>query len=130
MELIETFIITFAIVYFGTKILKSMLHSWAENKIAEIDAVKDSLSKLIHTVKPEQHGEVTYWFDADSDAFLGQGTTADEIIAHVKSRFPTHLFLLPNDDVISAKTQWQPKRYSDIDQVKNLLKNDDTSIAR
>lgn len=130
MDAILNFIVVFGLTYFGLKLFNNWLRGWAERKVAELDDVKDTLAKLIHTVAPEQHGDITYWFDADSDAFLGQGETSEEVIAHVKKRFPDHLFLLPNNDVLSAKTEWQPKQYADIDQIKLLLKNDETATAR
>jgi hypothetical protein len=57
------------------------------------ELVKKVMS-LIHTVKQEQHGDVYYWFDADTDQFLGQGRTDDEIRVHLLERFKGHAFIL------------------------------------
>jgi hypothetical protein len=50
--------------------------------------------KIIHTVEEEKHGDLSYWFDADTGAFLGQGCTEDEIRVHLLERFKGHIFLL------------------------------------
>ena len=52
------------------------------------------VSKLIHTIKKEQHGEVSYWFDEETDQFLGQGRTEDEIRMHLLTIFKGHIFIL------------------------------------
>lgn len=56
--------------------------------------LESQLTTLIHVVITESHGDVVYWFDRDTNVFLGQGETASEIIDQVKSRFPTHIFIL------------------------------------
>lgn len=65
-----------------------------ERKITE-EAVALA-SKMIHQIKEEEHGGVSYWFDRETDEFLGQGKTLDEMRAHLKSRFKGHIFVLPN----------------------------------
>lgn len=66
------------------------------------EKIIDHLDKIIHEVNVEQHGEMNYWFDKDTDQFLGQGLTIEEITAHVKSRFPDHIFILPLKGVLCA----------------------------
>jgi hypothetical protein len=87
---------------------------FGSNKVRQAEqaaALTKKLDEIVHRVNIEQHGTVYYWFDADDDEFLGQGTNTDEIIAHVKSRFPTHLFFLPTQELVNAP-EWTPKPYS------------------
>ena len=65
------------------------------------------LSDIIHQVKVEKIGEVEYWFDSDSEQFLAQGYTVDEIIDVVKSRFPEHIFLIKGQGGVAAQTDWK-----------------------
>lgn len=41
---------------------------------------------------------VVYVYDADSEVFLAQGKTVDEIRSVLKLRFPDKLFLVPLDE--------------------------------
>jgi len=68
------------------------------------------LDSIIHRVRVEKDKGTYYWFDMDNDKFLGQGSTEEELINHLKSRFPNHMFFLPTNHLISAKTNWQPKQ--------------------
>jgi len=72
------------------KYFEFRLHSHME----EVDELKEKISKLIHPIKVEKHGDMTYWFDAETDQFLAQGLTRDDIADHLKQRFKGHVFLL------------------------------------
>ena len=64
----------------------------------DIEKILDRVNEIVHRVKVENHHDNWYWYDADSDRFLAQGATPDEVIDHVKSRFPDHVFLLESND--------------------------------
>lgn len=68
------------------------------------------INTLIHRVNVERHGDTYYWFDEDSGDFLGQGKTSDEVINHIRSRFPTHLFFLPSQKKVHAPS-WKIESY-------------------
>ena len=68
------------------------------------------INTLIHRVNVERHGDTYYWFDEDSGDFLGQGKTSDEVINHIRSRFPTHLFFLPSQKKVHAPN-WKIESY-------------------
>lgn len=63
-------------------------------KEEEREELIKKVMSVIHQVKQETHGDLTYWFDAESDAFLAQGKSDDEIKEHLKGRFKGHIFLL------------------------------------
>ena len=66
------------------------------------DKLVDKLTKLIHRIKQEKHGDVYYWFDADTDNFLAQGRTDDEIRLHLLSRFKGHIFFIDDKRVMAG----------------------------
>lgn len=68
------------------------------------------LDSIIHRVRVEKDKDVYYWYDMDNNKFLGQGSTEEELINNLKSRFPNHMFFLPTNHLICAKTDWQPKQ--------------------
>jgi len=67
----------------------------------------ERLQKLIHDVNVERKEGVEYWFDKQTDQFLAQGSSLDEIVTTLKSRYPDHIFLLPGQGGLAAKTNWQ-----------------------
>ena len=69
-----------------------------DQKREELDAVMEKLKEIVHVVNVEKHGDYYYWFDADNDEFLAQGMTTDETIAHLKSRFPKHIFFVQSKE--------------------------------
>lgn len=83
-----------------------LVKSEAEEK-EDIEELKDKLVKMIHFVKEEKHGDMLYWFDAHTDAFLGQGLTKDDLIDSVKARFPTHIFIDEKLDKYIKAPEWQ-----------------------
>ena len=63
----------------------------------EREELVEKIMTMLHRIKQEKHGDVYYWFDADSDAFLAQGTNDEEIKQHLKERFKGHVFLLDEE---------------------------------
>lgn len=66
------------------------------------------LDSIIHLVEVEKVGDTYYWYDKGDLKFLAQGSTDEEIINNLKVRFPTHIFYLPTNHLISAKNDWKP----------------------
>ena len=103
------FLLQCAFWYFIISLLLSPIRNKLEAKNEELQETVNKIMDLVHRVSVEKHGEVFYWFDADSDEFLAQGKTTDETIAHLKSRFPSHICLVKTKETqfkISAPT-WE-----------------------
>jgi hypothetical protein len=83
-------------------------------KIKQLNQISD----LIHQVKVEKHSDMEYWFDEDDNRFLGQGKTAEDIINHVKSRFPDHIFLIQGVGGVSKQTDWKLLDAEELKKVK------------
>jgi len=71
-----------------------------------LDVLK-RLNNIIHQVKVEEHSGMEYWYDQDSEVFLAQGKTLEEVITVLKSRFPDHVFLLQGKGGIAKQTEWK-----------------------
>lgn len=82
------------------------------------------LNTMVHLVNIEKHGDTYYWFDENNGDFLGQGKTSDEVINHIRSRFPTHWFFLPSQQKVHGPN-WTIETYdirtlsSDVVKLKN-----------
>lgn len=104
---IGEFILWAVIIWVFSQIALGIVDGWKLVELKQrVELIKE-ISELIHQVKVEKIGDVEYWFDSESDQFLGQGKTVDEIIAHVKSRFPDHIFLIQDTGGVSKQTNWE-----------------------
>ena len=61
---------------------------------AEREELKEKVASMLHPIKQEKHGDIYYWFDADTDQFLAQGKDEDDIREHLLKRFKGHVFLI------------------------------------
>jgi len=108
--------------YFIFKVANLFAKSWAEQREQEVSKIKAYLDKIIHRVDVEVVNGVTYWFDKDNHAFLGQGQTVDEVISVIRQRFPNHVFLLPTEEVVTANTDWKLVKYQGFHELKYTIK--------
>lgn len=93
--------------YFIVQLLLGVYDGYtAINRQAE-ELLKKQLSAKIHVVKEEQHGDHTYWFDLETDQFLAQGATKEEIIEILKKHYSKHIFILPGDSLLHGP-EWKP----------------------
>jgi hypothetical protein len=76
------------------------------------------LEQLVHVVKQEIINDIIYWFDNDDDTFLAQGRDHDEIVAVLEQRFPQHIFVINETQMIMG-----PK-------FNEILKFDELTIKR
>jgi hypothetical protein len=103
-----TSIILWAIlIWIVSQIILGAIDGYQMIKIQERVTVLKKLSDMIHKVKVETVGDIEYWYDADSDAFLAQGRTIDEVVDVIKSRFPDHIFLIEDKGGLAAQTGWK-----------------------
>ena len=108
--------------YFIFKLAQSMANAMIEDKTQRYEEVKKYLDRIIHRVEVEVVNGITYWFDKDSNAFLGQGQTVEDIIAVIRQRFPEHVFLLPTEEVVTANTGWKLVKYEGFHELKYTIK--------
>ena len=82
----------------------------------------ETLGQIMHGVRQEKHADVVYWFDEDSDAFLAQGRTTDEIRAHLKQRWRDHIFLI-NGTHVMAGPDYELQEATDADKMGQVFAN-------
>jgi hypothetical protein len=117
MELLTEFILFFFQFVFWMSVIsiaKALLFGHVEARIdEETEKLKEKLSKMIHRIRQEKHGDCYYWFDLDDDQFLAQGRTDAEMIEVIKKRFPSHIFIIDNEKAIRGP-EWKPIPITDL----------------
>jgi hypothetical protein len=84
------------------------------------DQVKKYLASIIHPVKSEQHGDVIYFFDADTNTFLAQGRDDAELAAALRARWRDHIFIVGEKYVMSGP-DFDLKEIKDPEYVGRML---------
>jgi hypothetical protein len=105
-EVIELLVWAF-VGYLIAKVTIGLIESYLIQQAELHTQLVDKLTTIIHVVKVEQYGDITYWFDNDTDQFIAQGKTDDEIISVLKSRFSEHIFILPAQEKILTGPEFQ-----------------------
>lgn len=95
--------------YFFAQIMLGILDAFREVDTELKEKLSKRLNDIVHRVRVEKDRDTYYWYDMDNNKFLAQGSTDEEIVTSLKSRFPNHMFFLPTNHLICAKTDWQPK---------------------
>jgi len=77
--------------------------------------IESTIKEKLLPVSVEVHNGITYWFESETDRFIAQGATDNEIIADVKTRFPNNIFVLPNGTALFAPL-WKPTKMIEVDK--------------
>jgi hypothetical protein len=119
-----TEIILWAIViWIVSQIMLGVSDAFQIVKLKERVDILKQLSEIIHQVKVEERDGIKYWYDADSEAFLAQGKTIDEVINVIKSRFPDHIFLIQDTGGVSKQTDWKLMSVEEFNKIAINLDN-------
>jgi hypothetical protein len=119
MEELGSFIVYLVMGLFFWSLTKSLIRYMMVTKLQE--SFKDVLERLIHEVNVEQHGAESYWFDKETNEFLAQGKTDDELIERIKKRFPDHIFIVPEKGLL-ASPEWVFKQDANIVELSRIVK--------
>jgi hypothetical protein len=86
IDMILTFLFWYAIGWF---IFNFVVRPWAqsrlEERIRELDQEIADIKKVYKRVKIEQYSDTFYLFDAETDQFIGQGRTAQEVSERIRT---------------------------------------------
>jgi hypothetical protein len=104
---ITSIILWAVVVWVLSQIFLGFVDAFQIVKLKERVDILKQLTEIIHQVKVEERDGIKYWYDADSEAFLAQGKTIDEVIDVIKSRFPDHIFLIRDTGGVSKQTDWK-----------------------
>ena len=111
MEIILEFELFCVQILFWTMIVNSILnlinHYLDRPTKEDYQQLKQQIAKMVHFVREEQHGEMNYWFDEQTDEFLAQGTDFEQIIAQARARFPTHVFIIDDCKHTVSGPDWK-----------------------
>jgi hypothetical protein len=89
----------------------------------ELHKLMTRVDEITHRVEVVTENGITYWWDSDDGEFLAQGRDHAELIDHLKSRFPAHLFFVTANGqncIIHHGSDWRPQPYDIIDKRLNI----------
>jgi hypothetical protein len=98
----------FLVFWFAFQIFGGMFNRHVNNKLEEINAEIDEIKQVYKRVKIEEHYDTFYLFNADTDEFIGQGRTMQEIADRVKGEVVLNV-MEGDPDVIARFRQTVPQ---------------------
>ena len=111
----ENILLSLLLGYLLGRFLLALADRYFQEKLELHQEIVKKISDVVHPVKIEKHGDITYWFDADTDRFLAQGYTQNDIVEVLKKRFPKHIFIIsPNEMMIGPTFEVIPFTERDI----------------
>jgi hypothetical protein len=75
-----------------------LLRAKNEELKEELERATKELKNKIILVNIEKHGDTLYLFEKDTDRFIAQGKTTEEIMKHCKERFPKQSVIASESD--------------------------------
>jgi len=87
MEFLNLIVNTFfwaLLLLLALRILAGWTSRHIDDRLEQINAEIEEIKKVYKRVKIEQHHDIFYLFDADTDTFIGQGRTMQEIADRVR----------------------------------------------
>jgi hypothetical protein len=102
MDSLFSILVNVALGYAIWQLIKIGVNFWHQSRgdLEFEQRFRDHLEQIIHVVKQEQQGDMYYWYDNDSEDFLAQGRTWEDIVDVLRSRFPDHIFVLNTREMI------------------------------
>ena len=109
VDMILTFLFSYAIGWFVFNFaVRPWLHTKLEQRIQEIYQQIEDIKSVYKRVKIEQYNDTFYLFNADTDEFIGQGRTMQEIAEKVKGEVVLNV-MEGDPDVIKRFKQTFPQ---------------------
>ena len=111
MEIISEFALFCIQILFWTLVvngLLSLINRHLDRPTKEdYQRLKQQIAKMVHFVREELHEGMSYWYDEQTDEFLAQGATTEQIIAQARARFPTHVFIIDDCKHTVSGPDWK-----------------------
>lgn len=107
-------VILFSAWWWGSIIFSSNRNAKLYHQQQELMA---QLAEIIHQVKVEYYDGIEYWFDSNTNKFLGQGYTFDEVADTLKVRFPSHVFLIEDQGGVAHETDWKILEFDEFKKI-------------
>lgn len=88
--------------YWVIQLVSQFLLNRHNEKRVQVQEIVEEMSNLVHNIHEETHDDIKYWYDREDNLFLAQGRDYNEIVNVLKKRFPTHLFLLNENQLLAG----------------------------
>ena len=98
----------FLVFWFAFQIFGGMFNRHIETKIEKLNAEIKEMQTIYKRVKIEEHYDTFYLFNADTDEFIGQGRTMQEIADKIKGEVVLNV-MEGDPDVIARFRQTVPQ---------------------
>ena len=97
-----------AVFWFAFQIFGGMFNRHIETRIERLNAEIEDIKNVYKRVKIEEHYDTFYLFNADTDEFIGQGRTMQEIADRIKGEVVLNV-IEGDPDVIKRFQQSVPQ---------------------
>ena len=97
-DFLQTFIITFAIVFLAGYALRSFGSKLQEQESQELKLV-EQFENAIVLCKVEQESDIFYFYNAQDETFVGQARSMSEM-EEISNRIQKHLMIIDGDDEV------------------------------
>lgn len=114
MTEIFEFLISFIICYLMMRVALALFNANQAIKQEQRNNIRKWLHSVVHSIKEERHGEQIYWFDKDTDNFIVQGKSFDDIVKNLQRNYNDHIFII-DDRFILSGPDWIPQENKPID---------------
>lgn len=99
MEIIWGFVVGYAVTWLVVKLITGYLRAKNEVLHKQLEEINKKVKELIVRVTIEKHGDIFYIFEKETDRFVAQGRTADEIKEVMQKRFPEKTFIATDEEI-------------------------------
>ena len=99
MEIIWGFIVGWLITWLVLKLIAGFLHAKNAQLQGQLKDLEQKVKELFVRVNIEKHGDIYYVFEKETDRFVAQGRTAEEIKEIMQKRFPNKTFVATDEEL-------------------------------
>jgi hypothetical protein len=107
------------LVYFVVKLILNFMNFHSNMKETS-KQIQDYLHSIVHPIKSEKHGDVIYFFDEETDAFIVQGRNDQEIRDALRARWEDHIFLV-GQKYVMAGPEFKMVEITDPEDIGKML---------
>lgn len=94
-----SFVLWFAVIWLALKFIQKYLEAKNEILREELEALEKKVKQAFIHVNIEKHGNIFYLFEKETDRFIAQGATMDELKLHCDGRFKDSTVIASNEDL-------------------------------
>jgi len=89
------------LIYFAIRLVLNFMNFHSDMKETSRQ-VQQYLQSIVHPVNSEKHGDVIYFFEAETDKFIAQGRDDQELRDALKARWRDHIFIVGEKYVMAG----------------------------